>query len=279
MKAYFLRTYEGNTQPLGKAIMTLYPDLPYSLIKRLLKQKDVFVDGVRAKEDAPVAAGSTVNLYCQPNMIKIPVVYRDEDLLVLYKPRGIASDGQCSFETLSRYVFGDNLRLLHRLDTNTDGLLMFALNQRAYEILYQANAEHLITKYYNALVYGQVRGETVLDGYLMKDAEKGRVKIYHEPKVGAEYVKCLVTPDRCDDNVTTVIIKLKGGKTHQLRAQLADWGHFILGDGKYGDDRINREYGKDKQQLTAFKLALPVLEELPSLSGNVIALPAELHTF
>lgn len=278
MKEYFLRTYRGKTQSLGKAVYELYPDLPYSLLARLLKQRDVFLDGVRSRSDVLVAAGHTLNLYCQPAMIKIPVVYRDEDLAVVYKPKGVASDGEHSFESLARYVFGDNLTLLHRLDTNTDGLLMFALNPHAYEVLYRANSEHRIVKYYRAVVNGAVWQESVLEGYLLKDADKGRVKIYHEPKEGAEYVECKVTPISCDNRCATVNIKLKGGKTHQLRAQLADWGHFILGDGKYGDDRVNRAFHMDKQQLTAVSLVFPTLPELPALSGRTINLPDEYLT-
>ena len=278
MSEYFLRTYEGKTQPLAKAVRALYPDLPYALVNRLFKQKDVFLNGARAKEDALTKNGDVVDLYCMPGMIKIPVVYRDEDLVVLYKPKGVASDGPRSFETLAQFVFGDNLILLHRLDTNTDGLLMFAANLRSYDVLYKANSEHRITKYYKAKVYGIVHQEAVLDGYLAKDAKEGRVRIYHEPKAGAEYVKCKVTPISFDKNASIVSLSLQGGKTHQLRAQLADWGHFILGDGKYGDDRINRSIGLDKQQLTAVRILLPELAELPSLSGKEITIPDQLLT-
>ena len=272
MEGYFSRVYHGVTRPLGKAVGDLYPDLPYALLRRLFKQRDVFVNGARAGEAQPLTDGDTVHLFLTPSYIRIRVVYRDDDLLVLYKPKGIASDGQYSFEGLSRFVFGDNLRLLHRLDTNTDGLLMFALNDVAYEILYRYNSEHLITKYYVAEVYGQVKREVVLDGYLAKDVEAGRVRIYHEPHEGAQYVKCKVTPVDMYEAYTVVHVKLRGGKTHQIRAQLADWGHFILGDTKYGDDRINRRFGKEKQQLTAFKLVFPLLDDLPALNGKVITL-------
>lgn len=277
MSEYFKRTYDGNPKALAKAVADIYPELPYSLLMRLVDKRDVFLNGARAPKGAQVRSGDAVDLFCAPDLIRIRVVYRDQDLLVLYKPKGVASAGERSFESLARYVFGD-VRLLHRLDTNTDGLLMFALNERAYEILYRLNAEHRITKYYLARVLGEVREETVLEGWLVKDESAGRVRILHQESADADRVKCVVTPLAYKDGLTTVTIALRGGKTHQLRAQLADWGHFILGDGKYGDDRVNRRYGKDKQQLTAYKLVFPSVRELPHLSEATIELPADLRT-
>jgi 23S rRNA pseudouridine955/2504/2580 synthase len=275
MSRYFLRRYEGDSRSLGKVLTAVYPELPFSLLERLMRTRDVFVNGERARQDHVVQSGDMLDLYCAPTLIKLREVYRDGNLLVLAKPRGVATDGQYSFASLVGYVYGDKVTPLHRLDTNTDGLLMFACNAEAYACLYQAMQAHRITKYYTALVCGVVDAPLHLDGYLLKDAAKGRVKIVHRAQGDAAAVACDVTPIETRDGITLVRVMLKGGKTHQLRAQLADCGHFILGDGKYGDDRVNRARGYRRQQLTADALVLPEDIMLSNLGGLRIDLPEQ----
>lgn len=217
-----------------------------------MNRRDVFVEGVRADKGAEIANGQSVSLYITPSLLRIRTIYQNEHILVLYKPKGIESDGEISFAGLARFCFGD-VMLMHRLDTNTDGLLLFAKTQQAYDVLYRAMKEGNIIKYYRALVYGEMR-PCKLQGYLFKDSKEGRVYIADEPKRGAVAVSCLVVDSQYQNGVSQIEIQLHGGKTHQLRAQLAHAGHFILGDGKYGDDRVNRALGYKKQQLTAYRL-------------------------
>ncbi len=270
--SYFERVYRGQEKSIGKVLCTVYPELPYALLMRLLRNKDVFVNGVRAKENATVQSGNTLDLFCAPAMLALRVVYSDSNILALYKPKGVASDGPCSFEGLAAYAFG-GVTLMHRLDTNTDGILLFARNATAYEVLRRGMQSHEVIKTYMARVYGKMpMTPCVLTGYLRKDKAAGRVTVTDRPMSGATPVQCKVRPLSYDGNTTYVELELCGGKTHQLRAQLAHCGHFILGDGKYGDDQINRRYDAKKQMLTATKIQFAFDNDVLRLNHTVISL-------
>lgn len=270
--SYFERVYTGQTKSIGKVLSVVYPELPYALLMRLLRNKDVFVNAARVKENATVSSGSTLDLFCAPAKLALRVVYSDDNLLALYKPKGVSSDGPCSFEGLASYAFGP-VTLLHRLDTNTDGILLFARNDVAYEVLRRGMQSHEIIKTYMARVYGKMPlTPCVLTGYLRKDKVAGRVTVTDRPLPGAAAVQCKVRPLSYDGNTTYVELELCGGKTHQLRAQLAHCGHFILGDGKYGDDKINRRYDAKKQLLTATKIQFAFDNDVLGLNRIVISL-------
>lgn len=269
--SYFERHYQGNAFPLSKALEALYPELPFALLSKLIRQKDVFLNGTRVK-DGVVRDGDTVNLYCTPGMIGLRVLYRSADVLALYKPKGVPSDGEYSFASLVRYVYPEAL-LMHRLDTNTDGVLLFARNQHAYGILYDGMKGHEITKYYRAFVYGKVTPRTqTIKGYLFKDAKAGKVFIYDAPRPGAVSVRCEVSVAGYDGACTHVEVEITGGKTHQIRALLAHSGHFILGDGKYGDDRINKQMGIKRLALTSYMVRFHFEKDVLRLNDVTISL-------
>lgn len=253
--SYFSRLYQGREQSLGKVLSQLYPELPYDVLMRLYRKKDINVNGKSALLTDAVKQGDRVGLYYRPAEVKIKEIYTDGNILVLYKNKGIASDGDYSFEGLVKYKYASDVLLTHRLDVNTDGLLIFARNDTAYQAVYDAMRDKKIEKYYYARVYGRVADkEKLLTGYLSKDSEKGIVKIYEHPTKGAEYVELFFKTLSSDNGTSLLEVKLLGGKTHQIRAQLSYFGHFILGDGKYGDDTVNRRYNYKKQQLTAYKI-------------------------
>lgn len=272
MSKYFARQYDYPDKPILKGLVLVYPELPYALLAKLLRKKDVFVNGKRADEGATLHGGDQLDLFCAPDMIGLKVLYRDDNILALYKPKGVASDGDRSFETLAAYVFGD-VRLLHRLDTNTDGVLLFALNDLAYDVMRKGMQDGSIIKFYRARVWGKMPlVNRTLHGYLFKDRVKGRVSISDSKVKGSVPVEAEVHPLGYEGNSTHVELVLHGGKTHQLRAQLAHDGHFILGDGKYGDDRINRKEGFGKQLLTAYGIKFDFREDKLGLNGVEITI-------
>lgn len=96
--------------------------------------------------------------------------------------------------------------------------------------------------------------DAVYRDYLLKNAKEGKVRIFQEKHAGAVPVEASVRVIGYDKNSTLVEVVIHNGKTHQIRAQLAAHGHFILGDGKYGRDDINNKFGVKRQQLTAKNL-------------------------
>ena len=126
-----------------------------------------------------------------------------------------------------------------------------------------------LIRYYGAIEEGSIdpgAGMTLLH-------ETPISRVYDAPRSDAVKVTCEVVASRYRAPVSEIEILLHGGKTHQLRAQLAHSGHFIVGDGKYGDDRINKRLGYTKQQLTAIKLGFALSYDPLGYNGRTIELP------
>jgi len=257
---------------ISKVLGQIYPELSYNFLMKLLRKKDVFLNGKRAAENSVVKMGDELDLFLRPDLVPIKVVFKNEDIMAVYKPKGVQSDGEPSFSSLVKYVYPSSI-LMHRLDTNTDGLLLFALNSKAEKIVGQAMKTGMIQKEYKAVVYGEVDWkDKTLIGYLVKDPLKGKVRIYDHNLKGAERVELKASTKSIKDGTTTLSVIICGGKTHQIRAQLAAAGYFILGDGKYGDDRINKLYNKKSQELTAVKLSFKLDDDVLGLNDVVISL-------
>ena len=256
---------------LSKVLSYSYPEFPYNLLMKVIRQKDVFINGKRAG-DINVEKGDEVRIFLKPLAVPLKTLFINDDILAVYKPKGVVSDGEYSFSTLVEFVY-NNAVLLHRLDRNTDGVLLFALNAKAERILTEAMKKGEVVKEYKATVYGEVHFNNVtFNNYLIKDATAGKVKIYDNPVKNAEKITLTCQTLSIKDGLTTLKVIIHGGKTHQIRAQLAHNGYFIIGDGKYGDDRINRLYSKKSQELTAVKVSFELSDDQLGLNGSVISL-------
>lgn len=249
---------------LNRVVEKLYPELSYNFLMKLIRKKEVSVNGKKSSEGSEVKKGDAISIYLKPFAVPIDYKYKDDNFVVVYKPKGVASDGEHSFSSLVDYALNGAI-LLHRLDTNTDGLLMFARNPKSEKLFLEGMKAGEIDKYYKATVYGDVlSSKGTFTDYLVKDSSKGRVKIYNHPINGSDRVTLDYRVLSIKDGLTELEVLIHGGKTHQIRAQLAFHGMFIIGDGKYGDDRINKLYKKKSQELTAYKLHIHLKEEVYS---------------
>ncbi len=268
------RTYRGEEKPLKRVISDLFPEVTFSEISACARRRDVKVDGVRVSLDHVLKDGSVVTIYPK-NKKSVKVIYEDDQILACYKPKGIASEGAVSFCTIVTADKGD-VRLMHRLDTNTDGILLFAKTDLAYQELFDAMKAGQIKKEYLAEVYGvpPQKGSVELSYYYKKDAERGRAVISDLPKDGFVPVSLsfCVEDRRADSALLRVVIHK--GKMHQIRAMLAHFGYFILGDGKYGQDKVNRLMDVSKTRLTAcaVEFMLPTSSPLSYLNSIRISL-------
>ena len=148
-------------------------------------------------------------------------------------------------------------RFIHRLDRNTSGIMIFALNEAAERGPGAGFKNRTFIKIYRARLKGTPRPqEGVLKGYLLKDAESASVKITDKPCKGALPVKTGYRVLESDGVTSLVEIRLYTGRTHQIRAQFAHIGCPVAGDGKYGDAEFNRRLGVNRQQLNARSLTL-----------------------
>ena len=144
----------------------------------------------------------------------------------------------------------------HRLDRNTNGLVLFAKNEASLEILLKKFKNHEIQKKYLALVYGKPKNKKArLEAYLFKDNKKSLVYISDEFKTGYQKIITSYTViNEFENNSSLLEVEIETGRTHQIRAHLAHIGYPIIGDGKYGINSVNKEFGFKYQQLTANQL-------------------------
>lgn len=244
----------------------------YSYFRQLLRRSEIKVNGKRVKEDLLLQEGDQIVFYVKEEKAFSPLTLYEDDVIVAYhKPKKIKSQGKGSFEELiKRYIHPDYV-LCHRLDTNTEGILLFAKNETVFEDVKKEFKNKRIEKKYIAEVYGRIAEPGTYRDYLVKDEGKARVFIHQDrAKKGVEAILEYVPIEKKEES-TVVDIRLITGRTHQIRAQMAYHGHQVIGDGKYGKEEINRHFGKKTQQLIAYKLVFHKPEGLLShLDGKII---------
>lgn len=239
LSAFLLDKYQGG--------------LSYGKFCKLLKNKDVKINGTRVNKDCALSCGDIVECYFDGEKAPLQIVYKDENVVVFNKPVRITAEDFYTrvCEEFSTAIF------THRLDRNTSGLIIFALNQKAYEELFEGFKQRTFKKYYYCLVNGafeQKKGE--LKDYLVKDEQKGEVKVYNNKVAGAKQIITQYEEVARGEYSSVLKVELVTGRTHQIRAHLAYHGHFIIGDGKYGAERVNKLFKVRSQLLIASILTL-----------------------
>lgn len=210
----------------------------------------------------------------------IEIAFIDQNIIAAVKPKGLqtaAADGEGdSLETRLASAYGEAYPA-HRLDVNTDGLVLFARNKAALEALTDAIEQRTIRKFYRCTVKGcPPKKEATLSAYCIKDAERARLVVYDRPAPNSREMITKYKVLRAGKGKSELEVELITGRTHQIRAHLAHIGCPILGDDKYGDRSFNRENKAAAQALTAARLELhfPGGSVLGYLEGRVIDLPA-----
>ena len=274
-------------QRLDRFAAKTAPLLPSSLLQKYIRRKDVKINGRPARGDVRLCEGDTVRLYIPDEFFEKPteknawravaaprldIVYEDENILLCNKRPGMLchSAGEWTWDTLIAHIqaylrasgewdpaqensFGP--ALCNRIDRNTGGIVIAAKNAEALRIMDEKVREREIEKTYLCAVTGTPKPAAGrLEGYIFKDAKKNQVYVYDTPRVG---VKTAVTEYRVlasQNGLSLVECRLITGRTHQIRAQFAHAGWPLLGDGKYGRERVNRRFEEKGQALCSWKL-------------------------
>ncbi|SBW05435.1 Pseudouridine synthase, RluA family [uncultured Eubacteriales bacterium] len=282
---------------LGKTL----PLLPTPLAQKYIRLKRVKLNGRGAQRDTRLALGDVLQLYINDEFFDTPkeenaflsifnphlsVVYEDENLLLVDKRPGIVvhPDETERVNTLithiQAYLYQKkewNPRdehsfapaLCNRIDRNTGGIVIAAKNAETLRVMNDKIKDREIEKYYLAAVLGRMNPpEGKLEGFLLKDEAKKQVTVYHRPIPGGKSAATLYKTLRVKDGLSLVECQLLTGRTHQIRAQFADAGCPLLGDGKYGREKENKKYGRTGgQALYSYKLTFTFPTDAGILDG------------
>lgn len=215
------------------------------MAEALAKEKLILVNGHKCTTRQELEVGQEVRLQLpkekidyDPIPMELDIVYEDEDILVLNKPKGVTvnSKGYTSVANGVADYFEANkikrkIRFLNRLDRDTSGCLVIAKSAVAQGLYQKQMEENIFKKWYVARVDGHLEGTGTIEVSMAKDPHTFGYTIHPNGKATVTKYKAL----NSDDGVTTLVeVELRTGKTHQIRVAMAHIGHPLTGDVLYG---------------------------------------------
>ena len=230
---------------LDNYLMQQFPALNPGRLNKALRENKIKLNGKKQPLSTRVMAGDEIKLFLNQQG-----EYKENDL---YTPA-----------------------LCHRLDTGTSGLVILAKTPEAEQLFLEVIKNREVKKTYLCVTFGRpVPPDGTLGGYLLKDADRGIVKIVEDKQPGAKEVETQYETIAVSGRLALLKVKLITGRTHQIRAHMASIGCPILGDSKYGNNAANRELKLKYQALCAWELTMPrfTQPDFEFLSGKTFHAP------
>ncbi len=290
-------------QRLDKYLKKLLPEAPSGFLYKMLRKKNITLNGKKASGSEMTNRGDEVKLFLSDETFgkfsggkkergqsrwtgAAPrIVYEDRHVLILDKPAGVRSQPDSSgapsmVEFVTDYLLKsgalteEQLRTFHpsvvnRLDRNTSGLIAAGKTLAGLQELSEAIRERRVKKYYLCVAAGIITEGADIKGYLHKDSRTNTVSVTDVPQEGSSFIETRYEPVSDNGLCTLLRVELITGRTHQIRAHLASIGHPLLGDAKYGTDGNSRklagEFGLKHQLLHSCEMKFG--EEKGALSG------------
>ena len=230
-------------------------DLSRSYIQKLIKDGNVSVNSAPVKPNYKVCEGDQIRICIPepevldvlPEAIPLDILYEDDDILVVNKPKGMVvhpSPGHYTHTLVNAVLYHCKGQLsgingvirpgiVHRIDMDTTGSLLVCKNDRAHQILAEQLKEHPITRRYHAVVYGNFREDKgTVDKEIGRHHKKQKKMSTHSAS-GRRAVTHYRVLERFG-NYTYIECELETGRTHQIRVHMSSIGHPLLGDNVYG---------------------------------------------
>lgn len=226
-----------------------FPNLSRNAVKSILSGHYVSVDGAPvtqfnlklAKDDVVIVSKQRIS---KKNRKDLPIIFENNELIVINKPSGllsVASDtekGRTAYRMVSDYVQQkdkhNRIFVVHRLDEDTSGVLMFAKNARIRDILQKEWNDIVLSRGYYAIVEGRM--EKKEDKYVDYLKENSLNLMYvSNDKVNGK--KCVTSYKVIKENkhYSLLDVDIETGRKNQIRVQLGHRGHYVVGDDKYGE--------------------------------------------
>ena len=267
------------------------------MMYKCIRTKDIKINRKRCTPDQKLCEGDVLDIWLKDEFFEQPphkyeftnasdrlnVIYEDRNIIILNKPQGLIVHPDEKYEPdtlifrVQKYLYQKGEydpekensftpSLVNRIDRNTSGMVIAAKTAAALRILNAKMKSREIHKKYLCIVCGRPSPpEATLEGFLEKNEKQNRVYIENKR---SENGKTILTHYRVIDTIngfSLVEIDLLTGRTHQIRAHMASIGHPLLGDGKYGTNKINRSAGYYKQVLCSYQLSFEFTSDAQDL--------------
>ncbi len=282
-------------QRLDKFLAKVLREAPKSFLYKMLRKKNIKLNGKRAQGNEKLEEGDVVAMYfseetlakfsgapdgkdpslAQKTGAPLDIIYENEHIALINKPAGLLSqkakpDDVSLVELFTQYAGvreeGFSPGICNRLDRNTSGIVVAGKTLFGLQSMSELFRDRQIKKYYLAVVEGVVEQDFTAEGYLRRDEKRNQSQLFDTQVPGSSYIKTGYKPLECDGTYTLLRVRLFTGKTHQIRSHLSSLSHPIVGDVKYGgcvSGRVRR------QLLHAYKIAFPEMDEpFRDLSGR-----------
>lgn len=293
-------------QRLDKYLKKYLKEAPGSFIYKMLRKKNIVLNGKKADGTEKLSAGDEIKLFFAEDTLQkftgetavsdmpefpvksnLEILFEDEDILILNKPAGeLSQKAEAKDVSMNEYALGylqqsgaitaESLKVFkpsvcNRLDRNTSGILIVAKTYQGAREFGDALQKRTVRKFYRCIVKGEVKKSEKIDGFLWKDEKTNKVQIFKEKREGASEIHTAYDPVKCENGLTLLEVHLITGRTHQIRAHLSSIGHSILGDPKYGDKKLSDKYKVKYQLLHACRLELDGFTgEFAKYNGKII---------
>lgn len=292
-------TLQDEGQRLDKFLSKFMPNAPKSFFYKMMRKKNIVLNGKKAEGNEKIVAGDTIKLFFSDDTIAnfqdvtekktqldiaLDIIYEDSDILVINKPIGMLSqkaekDDISAVEYINSYLIQSsnisqtfNAGICNRLDRNTSGLIVAGKSVKGLQWMNSIFKQRELKKYYLCIVAGKLEKAASLSGYLVKHENHNNVTITQHEVKGSSKIITEYMPMQYgkleNRDYTLLKVHLVTGKAHQIRAHLKSVAHPIIGDAKYGYKDVykifKREFGLKHQLLHAWRLELGTYKDIPT---------------